>query len=382
MKMKKKLPDSLKDSDIQGMFNKLSGISSADLEIIYPKYEKINTNIDNITKVLCILSEQLTNPKEFENFVNSRVVIDIKVDLQNKTQDMQDKFHEAFKEFKKSKQVLDIIQLCDNIAPYKSDILKQDLGFIINSPKTSFCIFPFSELDLKNFLIIDSMKFRKIGAIPQSPLYKLIANILEKLFTFSYEIYKLISSPDINIDELTDVLELSMGDLRKRPELSQCGDAFNEIKKSMHLLKDNFGEYYKDFLQTGNSTIIMENFVLDVSKKLTNEKKAGPKLGLQFRKIVKYYKNISEKMGGPQDPKIKKLFSVLSSNIDVLDSKSQNIKREESKEEEPEEEQPEPEKQQSKDERKFKEKIKDMTIEQIAEEIDKVNDSKKSKKKK
>ena len=82
------------------------------------------------------------------------------------------------------------------------------------------------------------------------------------LFNTTYDIYQIITSPDIDISEFSDIIVDSIKQARKM--IPRANKAFKKIEESVELLKDNFQNYYKDFITTKNPTIIIENFILDV----------------------------------------------------------------------------------------------------------------------
>ena len=138
----------------------------------------------------------------------------------------------------------------------------------------------------------------------------IILATLNKLYTTSYDVYQAVSLPDIDVDQFVSIVRNSIGDLRTK--IPRCDDAFDKIIDSIGTLKSNFGTYYKDYIASDNPTVIMENFILDVSK----QTKASPKLTHQFRTIIKHYKQISSQ--GSQDPRLRSLFKHVDSNFSQL----------------------------------------------------------------
>jgi hypothetical protein len=128
-----------------------------------------------------------------------------------------------------------------------------------------------------------------------------------------------MTSPDIDVDEFVNVIVSSIDQIKNQPSLSRCTRAFDKIKESVHMLKDNFSEYYKDFLETKNSTIIMENFVIDVSK---NTKK-DPQLMQQFRKIISHYRSLAK--SNIQNPQLRALFERVNDQFNQGDESHPNI---------------------------------------------------------
>jgi hypothetical protein len=122
-------------------------------------------------------------------------------------------------------------------------------------------------------------------------------------------------SPDVNISNLSELIISSLGMLRKR--IPRCDKAFNKIEESARMLKDNFGEYYRDFLQTKDPNNIFTAFISDVSTSCGND----TMLILQCRKIVEYYKkNAQMKIAsGEITGEKRKMFESLLNNYRALD---------------------------------------------------------------
>ena len=138
------------------------------------------------------------------------------------------------------------------------------------------------------------------------------------LFNKCHEIYKIITSPDIDVSKFSKIIVESINKVRDLPELNRCKDAFNKIKESVALLENNFGDYYKDMQQSENPNTIIENFIIDVSQ--------GQNMNLslmrQFRTIIGFYKKKSSSK--IKDPRVSKLFEGLNAKMDVLEKKVTN----------------------------------------------------------
>src|SRR5690606_16079398 len=110
--------------------------------------------------------------------------------------------------------------------------------------------------------------------------------VLHKLYAIGHDVYEAVSAPDVNVNDFVEVIMGSIGDVQKH--IPRCDAAFKKIIESVDLLKGNFGDYYKDFTASGNPTIIMENFVVDVSKNT----KSSPAVTAQFRRIIAHYRKL------------------------------------------------------------------------------------------
>jgi hypothetical protein len=140
---------------------------------------------------------------------------------------------------------------------------------------------------------------------------KYLLMILHKVYVISHEIYDILTSPDIDIDEFVQVIMSSVDDVRK--QIPRCDAAFNKIVESVDLLRNNFGDYYKDFVSSNNSAVIMENFIIDVSQRT----EATPKLTAQFRKIISHYRKLASQKNN--NPKLQMLFKHIDKNFQELE---------------------------------------------------------------
>jgi len=141
-----------------------------------------------------------------------------------------------------------------------------------------------------------------------------ILAVLHKMYVIGHDLYKAVTAPDIDVSEFVGVI---MGSVDKvRGKIPRCDEAFNKIVESVDLLKNNFGDYYKDYAASGNTSIIMENFVLDVSK----TSNTSPKVTAQFRKIITHYRKMSQQQ--PANSKLKSLFNQVDANFAELEKKN------------------------------------------------------------
>ena len=147
-----------------------------------------------------------------------------------------------------------------------------------------------------------SLNYKAIFIGAEKDVIELYMIALHKTYSFGFQIYNEIQSPDIDIDTFVNIILKSIGDLQKIPELSRCKEAFAKLRESVGMLKENFNSYYRDFVNTKDSSIIMQHFVLDVGKNST----AGAKVAGQFRIIINYYRKMTN--GQVTDPRLKSLL--------------------------------------------------------------------------
>lgn len=310
------------------MFNQLLGDEkSLDINIIKDKYFKLKTNIERIYKLL----------DSFHNTIYVKVINDtFKTDIYKQNikgfiedcktliqEDIPDeKLIRYYKFIKEHKIIKDCIHICKNLIIYKKFISDNDNlsdKFIKSSKTHELVIFPFCNFDIK-------MIYTHIKIDDSVSKYLLI--FLNMLFKTTHEIYEIITSPDIDISKFADIIVNSIKQAKKM--IPRANRAFKKIEESVELLKNNFQNYYKDFISTQNPTIILENFILDCSK--DNSEDVDIELARQFKRIVMFYQKKSQ--GKIKDPRIKQLFEMLNKNFDMLNVKETDIKKEDEEEDE------------------------------------------------
>lgn len=312
--------------DINGMFEEMIGIRDAEPEIIIPKYAEsivIVQKVHNVLLQLCTFKRYTTAFPDLEDaFLDIHSFItnmqgSIKYNIGENEQQIEQRLatikkehlNHTWKEFKNDQYIKTLICLCGRLKQYKSFLDdKNDLQdrFIKREPGLSFMIFDFSRLDLKKLWVHDNI-------VPNDKKYML--TVLYVLWRELYKLYKLITSPDVDIDKFIDVLIKCLGDLKKRPELNRCTNAFARIESSVELLRDNFDNYYRESVASKNPNMIMENFIIDVS----NKGEASARLTREFRIIIQYMHKSSVASGQHKNPQFKKLFGALNQHFTTME---------------------------------------------------------------
>ena len=318
---------------LTNMFNQLVG-TAVDISITYPKYVAAKRLCGQLVTVfekftnspLMALPMYAVEKTEINAFcVKSRADINATFDqdltdyswnLNLVADDIKENFSKSYTDMKVSAIVNVFIVMCDSMAPYRKnfkDSEKLDHKFIICMADTEWCPFPFSRFNAKTLFDIQGVGEHTIN---------FFMTVLNKAYEFSYGLYEILSSPDVDIDAFVDLIRENLEAIQKIPELSRCGRAFAKIYKSLDLLRTNFGDYYKDFLSTQDNTVIIQNFILDVSKQTG----ADIQLTGQFRKIIMYYRKISNS-NGVSNPQITELTSQVDVAIKSFESRTQNLVR-------------------------------------------------------
>lgn len=321
-----------KDEDIAEMFNQMLGAGSINMTIAWPRYRRIKSLVENLVKLFEMLNKSPFMEKN-ANFTNQRTEIskfcvsaqaqigtmfamdfsDYEWNLNLIEEELKTKFSEAYDRMKKSDLINTFVIMCSNLAVYKkyiSDVNKLNHKFITSMAGAEWSPFPFTSLNLKQIFCLDNIGENTI---------RFFMVVLNKAFELGYQLYKEISSPDIDVDQFVEIIMNSMNEIQKRPELSRCRKAFQKIKESVNLLKDKFGNYYRDFISTKDSTIIMQHFIIDVSK----SSDADTETTRQFRQIINYYRKIAQEQ--ITNPRVKMLFDRVNESFKELERGAENL---------------------------------------------------------
>lgn len=342
---------SINDRSVTEVFQNLLGANGINLEVVLPKVVKIKQTIATISRQFNLLHIQPfcdANSKqeikewlalvkqtelpstlgvvfdEFKQECTKNGIVDVlKVDTEDagvksllvsytkavaskyKTEALME-MNDEYNAYKQNQVISSYIVLCRNLNDYKKFISNKnslDYKFIeeINSPQFT----P---------LVVSKFNFKRIyDNLSTAPVVKdFLINLLHELYVNSYILYKLITSPDVDVESFSAVILESIGELKKH--IPRCDKAFKKIEDSLELLKGNFANYYKDFVVTKNPTTIIENFIVDVSK--DNNTKNNIELARQFRQIVLYYRKASQNR--PKNPDIDNLFNKLDENFKLI----------------------------------------------------------------
>ena len=297
-------------NELSEMFNEMMGEGKGESSIVVPKYKKLVQRMNYIQRFILTFCNKMNDIFDiFEIELNEMVEFANTLDFP--LEGISDE--EICKIYKESKmndtRIAIIMKTCSNLLVHKkylSDKNNLRSTFITNSPGTQMDLLPFTSLNFKMLFSTDEID-------EMIELKKYILFFLHTMYIESIEIYKIITSPDIDIDKFSEVLIGHIDSLRSR--IPRCNSAFNKLKESVGLLKSNFGTYYKDFIQTSNSTVMMENFIIDVSRS-TN---ADAKTLFQFKKIIKFLRDNSQKVR-QHNPQSKKLFSMMDNKFSEIEN--------------------------------------------------------------
>lgn len=289
----------IKDGQLVEMFNQMLG--DGDPEIISSKLATLKARAETITK---ITNGFATGPFS-RDFPEYKSWCDEFLQFSEKMKQLLELEYSEFKVHNQTKQLILICRALIDHVHFLSDLNDK---WITSQPGLQYSPFSFTALDFKSI-------WYNTAVTPA--IKKYILTTMSMLFNYCHEIYKIITSPDIDVKKFSQIIIDSIDKIKSMPELSRCNEAFNKIKESVSLLENNFEGYYKDMMQSENPSTLIENFIVDVSK--------GQNMNLslmqQFRKIIAFYK----KQGGNKisDPSIKKLINTMEQRMDSAEKNLQ-----------------------------------------------------------
>lgn len=312
--------------DLSEMFNQMIG--AGNIEITYPKYQRIFQNCNNMVRIFRMLGDSPFmklhhNSSQYQEVrlfcTQAQEAMDklFSIDLSNVPSlaevhpDVSKKFGEAYIDLRRSRFIQEVVLvLYRNLAVYKKYLTMDppNHNFIKLMPGAEWRPFPFTKLNLKYILTLDDVKQNTIN---------FFMVLLQKVHELTSKINDELNSPDIDIDQFVEVIMTNIDAIQKVPELSRCGQAFKKIKESVKLLKSRFDGYYQDYIATNDSTIMMQHFILDVSKETT----ASPQVTLQFKKIINYYTKVAHNNPNAT-PQIKNMLNRFNDTFNDIEKKA------------------------------------------------------------
>ena len=317
VRIKKIIPKGSDDDTelLNDMFSQMTGTENADVEIIIPKFCKLHGFISKYIKIYQMLlkfNEFIDRfPEHKENFNEIALYVKklevIVAENENYVNSLKncskDEVNRVYKKLKAMKEIQTIVITSGNLGKHKRYLENsENLGdeFIKREPGLSLTPLAFTNLDLKILWASDKLT---------SMAKKYILNIISHTYLIGHDVYRLITSPDVDIKKFSKILVENIEKMKK--QIPRCDKAFDVIAKSVSMLENNFEGYYKTSVEAENPSIIIESFIIDVSM----GQKANPTVTAQFRKIIMFMKRQS---ANNKDPRVSKLFKILNNQFSML----------------------------------------------------------------
>ena len=339
IKVRAKIPDFSGRDDLTRMFNQMVGVEEPDKNVVLPKFSQYRSNLNKIAKTLKLFSSE-TFRKRFVEYDShfEHIAIYVKqceelIALIDSLSD--DEKISRYVEIKSNNAIKNTILNCnllknhganiEKIGEYREQFAKletTDAEFprLVSLAGVFIEQYPSSELHL---LYVSKINFKTLWFDPRCSfdLKKFIVEMLHVVHKFSRAIFDLYSSPDIDVESFSRILVANLANLRSR--IPRCEDAFNRIESSIGMLQNNFGRYYNTFIDTKNTGVFFEDFVMDIATDGT--KKQQPELIRQFRQIIKfihtqYAQQHAMRMdGGINTTVMNNMMNLMSTSIDKVE---------------------------------------------------------------
>lgn len=310
------------------MFNNMIGAGDINIAIAYPRYRRIaNLHADllSVWKMvsecsfinqpkLVSVREEITQFMETQQLARELFECDLSAfswDWSTLDEQSRRQFAAAYDAVKKSQTIGQWVLACDNLVPYRKNFMSVNAfnpKFVLNIPGHSWTPFQWTSLDVKSVLTAGHQNVSMF-----------FMSVLNKTYNLGYNIYEELQSPDVDVDQFVEFILSTIDDIQRRPELSRCREAFAKIRESVALLKTKFNSYYREFAETKDNTIMMQNFIIDVSQTTG----ASAKLTHQFHTIIRYFRKVSSQQ--TMDPKMSEVLDKFSSHFTANQPDTPNL---------------------------------------------------------
>lgn len=319
------------DGELSDMFNQMMGTGQINLEIAYPRYLRLRellaklrdlyTSAAGTIRLLQRANTYYATPKRHILAFCANITGVLAESSIPACIDVDKYMLDGFKgipaaeveQFAKLYELVKNSQVCkmcimtyDELSHYKDKVNYTgvpDHRFVFNIIGCDWRPLKFTRLDIVGLLMDDS----------SADNARTVMELLRATYELTASLFNELQSPDVDVDKFVEVIAASLEQIKKIPELHRCTQAFRKIEESLDLLKSKFNTYYHDFVVTKDSTIIMQHFILDVSKSSDD---VPAKVTAQFGQIIAYYRKSTR--GKIQDPMMAKLLDRLTESLGHL----------------------------------------------------------------
>lgn len=299
----------LNQNEIARMFEELIGTNRVDLIYALPKFKEMARRL----KLFCAAGQGLTDKYFFGDIdsynqfvvfqgetINTFGLIDRipKFSAESRILGKYEEkdiieFTKIYNEFRDSNVIKQITISASLLKSSHKDLIAKKPDFIYKDYSSHFC--PLVFCPNFNILVMKELS-------PDDQRLKSWITYLKLLYELAQYLVEEMQKPDIDIQKFCSTVIQILTAAEKEEGLRGCKKAFDKIKESMHLLQDNFGKYYKEFINADkNSTTIFVSFIKDVT-----EQNADAEFSVisQFTKILNYYVKQMEKSGMKMSPEM------------------------------------------------------------------------------
>jgi hypothetical protein len=304
---------------ITAMLQQMTDPSKADPKIVLPKCEDCHHLFNEIFAELVMFAgdsniranftDQNAEFEEIIAFVKESMEF-LKLDDDEETFKDDKDINARYAKFKDGLPTQHLIATAGKIKPYEVPLTEMRTDFVTTMVDFLWQPFEFSSINM--FPIIQNS-----DRATQNKILRMLIITYEK----TKEIYNLITSPDVDVEELSETLIQAIVQLKH--QIPGCDDAFNIISNSVDTFKDRFSGYYREMIVSKNPNVLMENFLVDLATS-DKIKHKGIKLKSQFNKIINLIKNRANDSNLKKDKNLGGMFDVLDGYMKVLEDKDED----------------------------------------------------------
>ncbi len=328
----------LLQGDVIAGFNEMTGIGNVTPDIAIDRYDKYIAYLTPTTHLFVELGKCTKDRKLMEFGANALVYLErsqppvpnMKVDpaiLREHAVDQSrsdgelltkymmckyDPFKviDIYTEIKGGPIVKNLIILCSNMSAYDS--------YLTDPTKADNWLRTMDEHEIKLMEPITDTDFLTYVANSDKKLSEYIHFALKLIYKNLKGFEKIYNTPDADVDKIWDVVMEAMYELKKK--IPRCEKAFKLIEQYGAMFKANYGQYHKDYQQSGSNTIILENFISDVA----GQAKGDIQAAAQFKKIIGFIRKNMSKMGkaAASNPMLKNVLDIANQHYDETEKKS------------------------------------------------------------
>lgn len=317
-------PD-IDQADLMNMFHQLAGDpSKLDPDIVQDKYKRLRHDIIRCNKLLIKFKEAILDrlhtkvgndiyfDREVSRLVDFIKQVDEYIDESNLTEENLVHIYQALKDSFVVEEYLKVCKALKQGEECIKDRCSLSDRFILRAIGEEFYVFDFARINFKHlFTHILEENFPEKDELDGCKKYILV--MCNMLYITTQDIYNIVTSPDVDIDKLSELIVRAISAAKK--QVPRCGKAFRLIENSVDMLKNGMSGYYKDFVASGNPTIIFENFINDISSDLHIDTQT---LG-QFKRIIMHFRKQANSI--PQKhTKLEGVFSTLDKIMEIMDN--------------------------------------------------------------
>ncbi len=308
--------------DIDALKSKILGETPGDVDVVGDKCIGLIRELNTIASILeqfttKTIGQYFSSQREFSRGFEDITTIIKKIrkvttTLETEYKTRPDDVASIYFNNKKNEGVAIAINIYKRLVRY-SEYLENK-----NNPQVGFV---YQEQDVN--LIVDTLDFNELFTHDNftQTMERIVGLILSILYNSSRSVFEYIFTPDFDYAVIVEIANEAIERLHTIPELNRCTHAFGIMKKCARIFEAKFVEYYRDYLESGDNTIIFQNFAIDMQQDI----KATPRIVMQLKQIMNYYKR---QLSGNEPPEIIHIFSFLEDNFVQLskEQKTQDAK--------------------------------------------------------